>query len=150
MWSLFEKSFPIDMATVANHTADRKHADRALESYVCNSVMNVITTFFNSPFSDQCTTVQVCETLCSTVVLSWSWDNSTKRSHKKLIVKKIKEILCLQARQPIFVKLLQSAYRVSQCSWLDPAQRILVENCIRTLSEVGKLYVLCLKMKIVI
>lgn len=60
MWSLFEKSFPIDMATVANHTADRKHADRALESYVCNSVMNVITTFFNSPFSDQCTTVQVC------------------------------------------------------------------------------------------
>ena len=60
MWSLFEKSFPIDLATVANHTADRKHADRALESYVCNSVMNVITTFFNSPFSDQCTTVQVC------------------------------------------------------------------------------------------
>ncbi|KAK3929989.1 Inositol 1,4,5-trisphosphate receptor [Frankliniella fusca] len=100
MWSLFEKSFPIDLATVANHTADRKHADRALESYVCNSVMNVITTFFNSPFSDQCTTVQ--------------------------------------ARQPIFVKLLQSAYRVSQCSWLDPAQRIQVENCIRTLSDVAK------------
>lgn len=82
MWSLFEKSFPIDMATVANHTADRKHADRALESYVCNSVMNVITTFFNSPFSDQCTTVQVSESLNLTFVLSWSWDNSTKRSSK--------------------------------------------------------------------
>lgn len=49
------------------------------------------------------------------------------------------DFFLLKARQPIFVKLLQSAYRVSQCSWLDPTQRIQVENCIRTLSEVGKL-----------
>lgn len=43
----------------------------------------------------------------------------------------------LQTRQPIFVQLLQSAFRVSQCPWLAASQRFNVENCIRTLSEVG-------------
>ena len=60
MWSLFEKSFLVDMGHVANATHDRKHADTALENYIINSVMNIISTFFNSPFSDQSTTVQVC------------------------------------------------------------------------------------------
>jgi len=59
MWSLFEKSFLVDMGHVANATHDRKHADTALENYIINSVMNIISTFFNSPFSDQSTTVQV-------------------------------------------------------------------------------------------
>ncbi|KAJ9574917.1 hypothetical protein L9F63_007936, partial [Diploptera punctata] len=59
MWSLFEKSFLVDMGLVANSTHDRKHADTALENYIINSVMNIISTFFNSPFSDQSTTVQV-------------------------------------------------------------------------------------------
>ncbi|CAG2053002.1 unnamed protein product [Timema podura] len=58
MWSLFEKSFLVDMGIVANSPCDRKHADIALENYVINSVMNIITTFFSSPFSDQSTTVQ--------------------------------------------------------------------------------------------
>ncbi|XP_046984326.1 inositol 1,4,5-trisphosphate receptor [Schistocerca americana] len=100
MWSLFEKSFLVDMGIVANSTHDRKHADTALENYVINSVMNIITTFFNTPFSDQSTTVQT--------------------------------------RQPIFVQLLQAAFRISQCTWLNAAQRFNVENCIRTLSEVAK------------
>ncbi|RZF46806.1 hypothetical protein LSTR_LSTR012029 [Laodelphax striatellus] len=100
MWSLFEKSFLIDMGVVANGTHDRKHADMAMENYVTNSVMQIINTFFNSPFSDQSTTVQT--------------------------------------RQPIFVQLLQAAFRVSQCTWLTPSQRFNVENCIRTLSEVAK------------
>lgn len=43
----------------------------------------------------------------------------------------------LQTRQPIFVQLLQAAFRVSQCSWLNASQRFSVENCIRTLAEVG-------------
>jgi inositol 1,4,5-triphosphate receptor type 1 len=59
MWSLFEKSFLVDMGIVANSILDRKHADTALENYIINSVMNIISTFFNSPFSDQSTTVQV-------------------------------------------------------------------------------------------
>ncbi|KAG5862348.1 hypothetical protein JTB14_024863 [Gonioctena quinquepunctata] len=100
MWTLFEKSFLGDMADIATAPVDRKHTDRALESYVTNCVMNIISTFFNSPFSDQSTTVQT--------------------------------------RQPIFVQLLQSAFRISQCSWLSPPQRFNVENCIRTLSEVAK------------
>lgn len=45
----------------------------------------------------------------------------------------------LQTRQPIFVQLLQSTFRVSQCHWFSPAQRFNIENCIRTLSDVGKL-----------
>jgi hypothetical protein len=36
------------------------------------------------------------------------------------------------------VQLLQSAFRVSQCPWLAASQRFNVENCIRTLSEVGQ------------
>lgn len=59
MWSLFEKSFLVDMAVVATAPTDRKHADKALENYVTNAVMNIISTFFSSPFSDQSTTVQV-------------------------------------------------------------------------------------------
>jgi inositol 1,4,5-triphosphate receptor type 1 len=56
MWSLFERSFLVDMGQVA---AAEASIDPALENYVANGVMNVISTFFNSPFSDQSTTVQV-------------------------------------------------------------------------------------------
>ena len=44
---------------MCNATHDRRHADTTLEQYVTVTVMNVITTFFDSPFSDQSTTVQV-------------------------------------------------------------------------------------------
>lgn len=59
MWSLFEKSFLADMGVVATNNLDRKHADKALENYVTNGLMNIISTFFSSPFSDQSTTLQV-------------------------------------------------------------------------------------------
>ncbi|XP_050529247.1 inositol 1,4,5-trisphosphate receptor [Daktulosphaira vitifoliae] len=100
MWSLFEKSFLVDMNAVIKSSSDRLNVDLAMESYVVNGVMTVISTFFNSPFSDQSTTVQ--------------------------------------ARQPIFIQLLQAAFRISQCSWLSTAQRFNVENTIRTLAEVAK------------
>ncbi|XP_014243514.1 inositol 1,4,5-trisphosphate receptor [Cimex lectularius] len=100
IWSLFEKSFIVDMGVVSNGPHDRKHADIAMENYVTTTVMAIITTFFSSPFSDQSTTVQT--------------------------------------RQPIFVQLLHSAFRVSQCSWLNPAQHFNVEHCIQTLVEVAK------------
>lgn len=75
---------------------------QVLEHYVSNVIMSVITTFFNSRFSEQSTTVQ--------------------------------------ARQPVFVKLLQGAYRLSHSEWLTGSQKYHVETCIRTLSEIGKLY----------
>lgn len=59
MWSLFEKSFIVDMGLIATSTHDRQHAETALETYVTSCLMNIIATFFSSPFSDQSTTVQV-------------------------------------------------------------------------------------------
>lgn len=85
---------------VCNATHDRRHADKVLEDYVTLVVVNVIATFFNSPFADQSTTVQ--------------------------------------SRQPVFVKLLQSAFRLSHCTWLSGQQRYSVESCIRTLSDIGE------------
>ncbi|KAH9381511.1 hypothetical protein HPB48_005514 [Haemaphysalis longicornis] len=109
IWTLFD-NFLVDVAMafyccwvleqVCNATHDRRHADQQLENYVTNSVMNIITTFFNSPFSEQSATVQT--------------------------------------HQPVFVRLLQAAFRLSTCSWLSLQQRMNVEGCIRTLAEIAK------------
>lgn len=56
MWTLFEKSFLPDLSAVTQPMETR---DTVLDTYVTNSVMTIINTFFNSPFSDQSTTVQV-------------------------------------------------------------------------------------------
>ncbi|KAL4226234.1 Inositol 1 [Mactra antiquata] len=98
MWTLFQ-NFLVDMAFVSNATYDRRHADVALENYVTITVMSVISTFFNSPFSDQSTTIQ--------------------------------------SRQPMFVKLLQGAFRLSQCEWLSGNQNFHVQDCIKTLSNIA-------------
>ncbi|KAI4502615.1 hypothetical protein M0802_002527 [Mischocyttarus mexicanus] len=58
MWSLFEKSFIVDMNLIATPKNNQLDADNALENYVTSCLMNIITTFFSSPFSDQSTTVQ--------------------------------------------------------------------------------------------
>lgn len=99
IWTLFD-NFLVDVAMVCNATHDRRHADQQLENYVTNTVMNIITTFFNSPFSEQSATVQT--------------------------------------HQPVFVRLLQSAFRLSTCTWLSLQQRMNVEGCIRTLAEIAK------------
>ncbi|XP_022242608.1 inositol 1,4,5-trisphosphate receptor type 1-like [Limulus polyphemus] len=100
IWTLFE-NFLIDMAMVCNAPShDRRRADYQLEKYVLISVMNIITTFFNSPFSDQSTTVQT--------------------------------------HQPVFVRLLQGAFRLSNCSWLKLHKRMNVETCIKTLSDIAR------------
>nr|XP_033807855.1 inositol 1,4,5-trisphosphate receptor type 2 isoform X1 [Geotrypetes seraphini] len=99
IWKLFE-NFLIDMARVCNTTTDRKHADTALEKYVTEAVMNIVSGFFNSPFSD----------------------NSTS----------------LQTHQPVFIQLLQSAFRIYNCTWPNPAQKASMESCIKTLAEVAK------------
>uniref|UniRef100_A0A8B9ZCA3 Inositol 1,4,5-trisphosphate receptor n=1 Tax=Anas platyrhynchos TaxID=8839 RepID=A0A8B9ZCA3_ANAPL len=99
IWKLFE-NFLVDMARVCNTTTDRKHADTSLEKYVTEPVMNIVSGFFNSPFSD----------------------NSTS----------------LQTHQPVFIQLLQSAFRIYNCTWPNPAQKASVESCIKTLAEVAK------------
>ncbi|XP_064473340.1 inositol 1,4,5-trisphosphate receptor type 1-like isoform X1 [Ornithodoros turicata] len=99
IWTLFD-NFLVDIAMVCNATHDRQHADLLLENYVTNSVMNIITTFFNSPFSEQSATVQT--------------------------------------HQPVFVCLLQAAFRLSTCTWLSLQQRMNVESCIKTLADIAK------------
>ncbi|XP_011361472.1 inositol 1,4,5-trisphosphate receptor type 2 [Pteropus vampyrus] len=99
IWKLFE-NFLVDMARVCNTTTDRKHADTFLEKCVTESIMNIVSGFFNSPFSD----------------------NSTS----------------LQTHQPVFIQLLQSAFRIYNCTWPNPSQKASVESCIRTLAEVAK------------
>uniref|UniRef100_A0A669QPA6 Inositol 1,4,5-trisphosphate receptor n=1 Tax=Phasianus colchicus TaxID=9054 RepID=A0A669QPA6_PHACC len=94
IWKLFE-NFLVDMARV-----NRKHADTSLEKYVTEPVMSIVSGFFNSPFSD----------------------NSTS----------------LQTHQPVFIQLLQSAFRIYNCTWPNPTQKASVESCIKTLAEVAK------------
>uniref|UniRef100_A0AAG5DBZ0 Inositol 1,4,5-trisphosphate receptor n=1 Tax=Anopheles atroparvus TaxID=41427 RepID=A0AAG5DBZ0_ANOAO len=55
MWCLFEKSFLIDINNVVR---GGPFTNRQLENYVCNEVMNILITFFNSQFSDQSTALQ--------------------------------------------------------------------------------------------
>lgn len=99
IWTLFD-NFLVDMAMVCSSLLNRRHADVQLEDYITTSVMNIITTFFNSPFSDQSTTVQT--------------------------------------HQPVFVRLMQGTFRLSNCSWLTLQQRMNVENCIKSLSDIAK------------
>ncbi|XP_061926984.1 inositol 1,4,5-trisphosphate receptor isoform X15 [Apis cerana] len=131
MWSLFEKSFIVDMGIIATATHDREHADISLENYVTGCLMNIITTFFSSPFSDQSTTVQyiIMEKHLHEARLYWNIKESDRITDTNLAG---------YTRQPIFVQLLHAAFKVSQCSWLNAGQRFNVENCIRTLSDVAK------------
>ncbi|XP_054164139.1 inositol 1,4,5-trisphosphate receptor-like isoform X3 [Oppia nitens] len=99
IWTLLE-NFLVDMATVCNATHDRNHANFALETYVTHSIMNLVTTFFNSPFSDQSSSVQT--------------------------------------HQPVFVRVLQGAFRLSTSTWLSLPQRMNVEMCIKSLMEISK------------
>ncbi|XP_043605368.1 inositol 1,4,5-trisphosphate receptor isoform X2 [Bombus pyrosoma] len=131
MWSLFEKSFIVDMGIIATATHDREHADTALENYVTGCLMNIITTFFSSPFSDQSTTVQyvIMEKHLHEARLYWSIKESDRITDTNVTG---------YTRQPIFVQLLHAAFKVSRCGWLNAGQRFNVENCIRTLSDVAK------------
>ena len=38
----------------------------------------------------------------------------------------------------MFVKLLQGAFRLSHCTWLSGTQEFHVQECIKTLSNIGK------------
>ncbi|KAL0968457.1 hypothetical protein UPYG_G00267150 [Umbra pygmaea] len=44
----------------------------------------------------------------------------------------------LQTHQPIFIQLLQSSFRLYNCSWVNSSQKSIVEGCIKTLADVAK------------
>uniref|UniRef100_A0A672P0V7 Inositol 1,4,5-trisphosphate receptor n=1 Tax=Sinocyclocheilus grahami TaxID=75366 RepID=A0A672P0V7_SINGR len=47
----------------------------------------------------------------------------------------------LQAHQATFIKLLQSACRLYNCTWLNSLQKTNIEGCIKTLADVGKFHI---------
>uniref|UniRef100_A0A803YFQ8 Inositol 1,4,5-trisphosphate receptor n=1 Tax=Meleagris gallopavo TaxID=9103 RepID=A0A803YFQ8_MELGA len=99
IWKLFE-NFLVDMARVSFMRCHLLQYNTSLEKYVTEPVMSIVSGFFNSPFSD----------------------NSTS----------------LQTHQPVFIQLLQSAFRIYNCTWPNPTQKASVESCIKTLAEVAK------------
>eukprot|EP00058_Branchiostoma_floridae_P014304 XP_002599792.1 hypothetical protein BRAFLDRAFT_70263 [Branchiostoma floridae] len=96
MWTLFE-NFLVDMATVCKAT-DRNHADPVLEHYVTNTIMNIITMFFSSPFSDQSTTVQTRQPIFVQLlsgayrVSQCTWLNTQQRCMVETCIKTLTEI----------------------------------------------------------
>ncbi|KAM3870670.1 inositol 1,4,5-trisphosphate-gated calcium channel ITPR2-like [Diretmus argenteus] len=44
----------------------------------------------------------------------------------------------LQTNQPIFIQLLQSAFRIYNCTWIGSSQKANIESCIKTLADVAK------------
>ncbi|XP_076048925.1 inositol 1,4,5,-trisphosphate receptor isoform X4 [Oratosquilla oratoria] len=121
IWSLFEKSFLVDIGRVASAPPDRKHPDRALEHYVINSLMNIINTFFNSPFSDQSQTIQ-------------RYMEEAREYWSQPYVHQYKT----ETRQPVFVQLLYAVFRVGQASWVKTDNRVNIETCIKTLTDVAR------------
>ncbi|XP_076394023.1 inositol 1,4,5-trisphosphate receptor isoform X19 [Megachile rotundata] len=98
MWSLFEKSFIVDMGIIATATHDREHADIALENYVTGCLMNIITTFFSSPFSDQSTTVQTRQPIfvqllhAAFKVSQCAWLNAGQRFNVENCIRTLSEV----------------------------------------------------------
>ncbi|KZC07542.1 Inositol 1,4,5-trisphosphate receptor type 1 [Dufourea novaeangliae] len=98
MWSLFEKSFIVDMGIIATATHDREHADTALENYVTGCLMNIITTFFSSPFSDQSTTVQTRQPIfvqllhAAFKVSQCSWLNAGQRFNVENCIRTLSDV----------------------------------------------------------
>ncbi|TKS73284.1 Inositol 1,4,5-trisphosphate receptor type 2 IP3 receptor isoform 2 [Collichthys lucidus] len=108
IWKLFD-NFLVDMSSVCNSTTDRNHADTALEKYVTETVMAIVKGFFSSPFSVNHSNLQV---------LFFTSDKQTN--------------------QPVFIQLLQSAFRIYNCTWLSSPQKANIESCIKTLADVAK------------
>uniref|UniRef100_A0A4W6EAE0 Inositol 1,4,5-trisphosphate receptor n=1 Tax=Lates calcarifer TaxID=8187 RepID=A0A4W6EAE0_LATCA len=44
----------------------------------------------------------------------------------------------LQTNQSVFIKLLQSSFRIYNCTWINSAQKANIESCIKTLADVAK------------
>ncbi|CAH0731501.1 unnamed protein product, partial [Brenthis ino] len=114
MWDLFERSFLHDMLAILQPAALAGTPGSSSEEpvKVSNSVKQAWVNYV---------TDVLVHTICTFFKSPFS-DQSTT----------------VQTRQSIFVKLLQTTFRIYQCPWLTPPQKLNVEKCIRTLSEVAK------------
>lgn len=102
-----------------NKTKEENEMLFALRFYVCSGLVNLIHTFFSSPFSDQSTNVQR-EMSQSRFYFSSLKSNQTN------------------VQQPIFVRLLYAVNKLSMCSWLTISQKQNIANCIKLLSNICK------------
>ena len=95
IWNLFE-DFLVDINKVLSESSFTR--SYISENYTTISIMNLITTFFNSPFSDQSTTVQVGTELVS----SFQIRRTVTPQHKYLLTNS----LCLFSGKKLIVWLL--------------------------------------------
>ncbi|KAJ7999043.1 hypothetical protein DPEC_G00211300 [Dallia pectoralis] len=97
MWKLFE-NFLVDICRVCNNTSDRRHADTVLESYVTETVMSIVTTFFSSPFSDQSTSLQTRQPVFVQLlqgvfrVYHCNWLNPTQKASVEACIKVLSDV----------------------------------------------------------
>lgn len=95
MWTLFEKSFLIDIQLVV---AEGPTGVKLLENYVVNGIMNMLNAFFNSPFSDQSTTVQTRQNIfiqllqCTVKVSECKWLAPAERFNVDNCIRTLAEI----------------------------------------------------------
>ncbi|VVC34830.1 Hypothetical protein CINCED_3A015582 [Cinara cedri] len=172
MWTVFEKSFLPDMCRVADQVAaaaaignstttnsspttinvTRTKTHRQLSKYVCEALIMVIGSFFGSPFSSTAAAAAAAAAASSADHnhphrLQTGTDESVGGSSSATIaaaasVANTVNTAVVQARQPIFVQLLQAAVRLHQqltaTGHLNVQQRFNVENTIRILSDYAK------------
>ena len=119
IWTLFETSFFPDILAVI-----QDNNNIAFEKYVTNTLMNMISSFFNSPFSEQSSTIQTQLHESRIYWSTCSCDPFIQNLYSADITNK-----------PIFVQLIYLIYKLSQCNWLNPAQRFQVNHCIQTLAD---------------
>lgn len=68
--------------------------------------------------------------LCESVLLMWCY------------LWNIYTVSLRQAHNATFIKVLQSACRLYNCTWLNSLQKTNIEGCIKTLADVGKFHFL--------
>ncbi|RXG67947.1 Inositol 1,4,5-trisphosphate receptor [Armadillidium vulgare] len=101
IWKLFENSFLTDMNKIYQAATSHRQVDRTLECYVVNSIMTIICTFFNSPFSDQSHCIQTYMREAKRFFTENSQISPSSVDTKA------------RTRQPVFVELLQEVYKLA-------------------------------------
>ncbi|XP_063052476.1 inositol 1,4,5-trisphosphate receptor type 2 isoform X3 [Engraulis encrasicolus] len=120
IWKLFE-NFLVDMARFCNSAANRKLAENGpahILLQVCNSTTD-------RKHADPTLEKYVTDTIMAIIKGFFESQFYVNCSN-------------LQSHQPIFIQLLQSAFRVYNCPWLNGAQKSNIEGCIKTLADVAK------------
>ncbi|XP_076122095.1 inositol 1,4,5-trisphosphate-gated calcium channel ITPR2 isoform X2 [Alosa pseudoharengus] len=120
IWKLFE-NFLVDMAMFCNSATNWKLAENGpahILLQVCNSTTD-------RKHADPTLEKYVTETVMAIIKGFFGSQFYVNSSN-------------LQTHQPIFIQLLQSAFRVYNCPWLNPAQKTNIEGCIKTLADVAK------------